>query len=154
MALRERLLSSVDRLRAIPGRLGLHRYQVWVRVTTYSGTRVGLGTASVTDTRLLVGGKDPHVKEVRSKDIVAGTAELVSMEFDIGPLTPEFSGGGGTTTDTINPAKGTDPGTTMYLLKGPGLPPDGLLCIRVSDDTDRPFRYMVRVRSSGRKVPT
>ncbi len=153
MALRERLLSSVDRIRAIPGRFGLHRYQVWVRVTTYSGSRVGVGTATITDTRLLVGGKDPHVKEVRSKDIVAGTAELGSAEYDIGPLTPEFAGGG-TLTNTINPAKGTSPGTTEYLLKGPGLPTDGLLCIRVSDDTDRPFRYMVRVRSSGRKAPT
>ncbi len=153
MALRERLLRSVDRIRAIPGKFGVHRYQVWVRVSTYSGTRVGLGTETVTETRLLVGGRDPHVKQTRNKDIVAGTSELEAAEFDIGPLTPEFFGGG-VEPSTINPAKGTSPGTTMYLLKGPGLPSDGLLCQRVYDNTDRPFRYTIRVRSSGRKRPT
>lgn len=154
MSLRDDLLPDVDDIRAIPGEMGLHRFAVYVRRTEWSGTRVGHGTKSVTETRLLVGGQNPHVREVgRGKeDVVAGTPELASVTYEIGPLTPEFAGGG-TDPDVINPEKSALPGTTLYRLTGPGLPTNGVLCRRTDDDTTTPFRYMVRVRTIGRRTP-
>ncbi len=153
MGLREDLLPVVDEARAIAGELGFRRYQVWVRVVTSAGPRAGIGAQSVTETRLLVGGRqDPKVREVRRKDVVAGTSELVAAEYDIGPLTPEFAGGG-VAESTINPAKTGTPTTVTFLLKGPGLPTEGLLCQRVADHLDRPLRVVIRVRSMGVKGP-
>lgn len=148
MALREELLPVVDTARAIAGELGFRRYKVWVRTTTFSGARAGLGTKTVSDTRLLVGGQDPKVREVTSKDVVAGTPEFHSIEFEIGPLTPSFPGGG-TSQETIAPEKTDQPTTVLYLIKGPGLPTEGLLCKKIDDDVDRPLRMMIRVRGSG-----
>lgn len=152
MALREDLLPVVDEARAIAGELGFRRYQVWVRKTTYAGPRVGIGAAAVTETRLLVGGQDPKVREVHRKDIVAGTSEAIDSEYEIGPLTPEFAGGG-VAESVINPEKTSTPTTIMFLLKGPGLPTDGALCKRIRDDVDRPLRTLIRVQSIGRKGP-
>lgn len=148
---RDDLLPDIDDVRSIPGEMGLRRFQVWARVTTYSGSRVGEGTKTVTDTRLLVGGQDPKVREVHSKDVVAGTGEMQATEFDIGPLTPAFAGGG-IADATINPEHTSTPTTILFVLKGPGLPASGLLCQRVTDGNDHAFRSTVRVRSSGRKV--
>ncbi len=153
MALRDDLLPVVDEARAIAGELGFRRFQVWVHVTTYAGSRAGNGAKSVTETRLLVGGQDPKVREVRSKDVVAGTSEYQSAEYDIGPLTPEFAGGG-IAESILNPEKTSTPTTILYLIKGPGLPTEGLLCQRVSDSLDRPLRAVIRVQSVGRKGPT
>ena len=150
MALKDDLLPIIDDLRSIAGDLGFRPYQVWVRVTTYSGPRVGIGSKTVTETRLLVGGQDPKVREVRGKDLVAGANELADSEYDIGPLTPEFAGGG-VAHSTINPQRSGLPTTVEFLIKGPGMPTEGLLCKRVSDDVDRPLRLVIRVKSIGRK---
>lgn len=150
MSLKDDLLPLIDTLRAIPGELGFRPYQVWVRTTTYAGPRVGIGSKNVTETRLLVGGQDPKVREVHRKDVVAGSSELVNAEYDIGPLTPEFAGGG-VAASTINPDKTSTPTTVMFLLKGVGLPADGLLCQRVGDHVDRPLRMVIRVQSVGLK---
>ena len=149
MSLRDDLLPVVDAARAIAGDLGFRRFQVWARKTTYSGTRVGLGTATVTETRLLVGGQDPKVKEMKSKDVSAGSPELSSIVFEIGPLTPEFAGGG-IAESTITPPKSSTPTTITFLIKGPGLPTEGLLCQRIDEDVDRSLRMLIRVQSSGR----
>lgn len=150
MTLKDDLLPLIDRLRAIPADLGFRPYQVWVRTTTWTGSRFGVGTKTVTDTRLLVGGKDPKVREVRRKDAVAGTSELVNADYEIGPLTPEFASGG-VAESTINPQKGNDPGTVLFLIKGPGMPEEGQLCQRVGDHVDKPLRTVIRVRTVGRK---
>lgn len=152
MTLKDDLLPLVDELRGIAGELGFRPYQVWVRKTTYAGNRVGVGAQSVTETRLLVGGEDPKVREVRRKDVAAGTAEYVDAEYDIGPLTPEFSGGG-IAESVINPERDGSPTAVAFVLKGPGMPENGLLCQRVGDHLDRPLRMVIRVRSTGRKRP-
>jgi hypothetical protein len=151
MSLKDDLLPLIDSLRAIPGELGFRPYEVYVRTTTWSGSRVGQGTRTVSETRLLVGGQNPKVREVRSKDIVAGTSEFVNATWEIGPLTPEFAGGG-VSNSTVNPEKTSTPTTFHFILKGPGLPTDGLVCQRTEDDVDRPLRTVIRVRSAGVKA--
>ena len=153
MSLKDDLLPLIDTLRAVPGELGFRPYQVFVRKTTYAGPRVGIGAVlSVTETQLLVGGQNPKVREIKGKDVVAGTSELISGVYEIGPLTPEFSGGG-VAQSVVNPEKTSTPTTVLYVLKGPGMPTDGLLCQRMSDDVDRPLRTVIRVQSIGRKSP-
>jgi hypothetical protein len=148
---RDDLLADIDDIRGIPGEFGLHRFQVYVRVTTYAGSRVGDGAATVTETRLLVGGQNPHVREVRSKDVVAGDNAAVMQEYEIGPVTANAADD----TDAIDPPRvGTTPATTLYRIVGPGCPPTGLLCQKYDDGTARPFRYMIRVKSTGRAAPT
>jgi hypothetical protein len=150
MALKDELLPLIDGLRAIPGDLGFRPYQVWVRKSTWAGPRVGLGSVSVTDTRLLVGGQNPKVRQVSTKEVVAGTLELLSGQWDIGPLTPPFPGGGVPLT-LLDPEATSTPTTILYLLKGPGMPDEGLLCQKVSHTVDRPLRQVIRVQSIGVK---
>lgn len=151
MSFKDDLLPLVDSLRGIAGELGFRPYEVYVRLTTSAGPRSGIGSRTLSETRLLVGGQNPKVREIRSKDIVAGTPEFNNSVWEIGPLTPEFSGGG-VSNDTINPEKTDTPTTVLYVIKGPGLPSTGLLCQRTEDDVDRPLRLVIRVRSSGVKA--
>ncbi len=144
MSLRDDLLPLIDTIRGIPGTLGLHRYQVYVRTTAYTGARIGLGTATNTETRLLVGGQDPHVK-IRSTDIVAGVDDIQQLEFEIGPFTPDYPA-----LSTLDPAQTATPTVVTYRITGPGLPATGLLCSKVSDEVSKPFRNMLRVKSTGR----
>jgi len=149
MSLKDDLLPVIDPLRAIAGELGFRPYSVWVRVVQSAGTRPGIGTKALSETRLLVGGQNPRVREVKRKDIVSGANHLLNAEYDIGPLTPEF-GGGGVSHNTINPQRSSTPTEVLFLLKGPGLPSTGLLCQRIGDHVDRPLRIVIRVKSTGR----
>jgi hypothetical protein len=151
-SLRDELLPVVDEARAIAGELGFRPYQVWLRTVKYSGTRVGEGTATVTEKRLLVGGKDPKVQIRKSADVVAGTPEFQEITYDVGPLTPQFAGGG-TDINDIGPDNTGVPTEVFFVLKGPGLPSAGLLCRRFGDQVDRPLRYMIHLKSVGRKRP-
>lgn len=154
MTFRDRLLPAIDRIRGIPGRMGLHRHRVFVRVTTYvANTRNTVGVSAVltdVETELLVNGQPPHVKIIRSKDLVAGSPEYADTLYEIGPVTAEFAGGG-VTAESINPERGANPATTQYRITGPGIPTAGILCKREDDTTDKPFRYMIRVKSIGRR---
>jgi hypothetical protein len=143
--LRRALLPVVERARAIPGALGLRRYRVWVRIVEWSGDRVGVGSSSYADTELLVGGSGPKVKQVQSRDVVASGGELSDVMFDIGPLTPEFAGGG-IDPSVFNPPKGSRPMEIYFRVVGPGV---AAWCQRVSDSTDRNFRYTLRVKQLG-----
>jgi hypothetical protein len=147
--LKDELLPLVDDVRAIAGELGFRPYEVYVRVETHAGPRPGYGPRTVTDTRLLVGGQNPKVREIRSKDVIAGTTESTDAVYEIGPVTPAF-GGGGVSLDTLAPPKTSTPTTIYYVIKGPGMPATGLLCQRTEDDVDRPLRAVVRVRSAGK----
>ncbi len=153
MGLREDLLPAVQAIRDIAVGLGVRRYQVWLRLVTYSGSRVGMGTAIATDTYL---GR-VKCRQTSSKDVVAGT-EMSDGVFELGPFTPESSAAIALTNTKsvspgdISPTQDGTPSEIYYLLKGPGLPSDGSLFIRVSDKLDGPFRYMVTVKNSGRKA--
>ncbi len=146
--LKDKLLPVGDKARRIAGKLGFRPYQVWVRISVYAGTRAAQGASSYTETRLLVGDQNPKVREVKRKDIVAGSLALVEAEYDIGPLTPQFPGGG-VAFSTVDPVRGSSPMVVHYVLKGPGLPTAGLLCEKVADHVDRPLRTVIRVRSIG-----
>lgn len=149
MSLKDDLLPLIDNLRGIPGELGFRPFEVWVRKTTYSGPRVGIGASTVVETKLLVGGKNPKVRQITKKDVVAGSQEYAATHYEIGPLTPAFPGGG-VDHDVTNPEKTATPTTVMFVLKGPGLPAEGVLCQRTRDNSDRPLRSVIYVHTVGR----
>lgn len=153
MTERDDLLPDVDDIRAIPGEFGLRRYRVWVVTTTSTGVRPGMPGAQETRTEveLLVGGQPPKVRNVRSRDVIAGLSEASTIELEIGPVTPEFAGGGHSPADLVLSAPATATPTITYLVKGPGMPPNGLVCRRIFDNVDKPFRYMIHVVGTGRR---
>ncbi len=153
MALRDDLLPDMDDYRSIAGELGFRRYEVWVRRTVSQGDRPGVGSKSYIETRLTVGnGRNPKVRVLRSKDLISGKPSAKMTEYEIGPLTPAFNGGG-VSSETIDPTSDSAQ-MVHYIIKGPGLPDEGQLCQRYDDQQDRPLRVMIRVRATGRPVPT
>jgi hypothetical protein len=149
--LRDSLLPVIQRFRDLSVEFGVRQYQVWLRTITWTGTRVGLGTSTTTDTYL---GK-PKFRRVSSKDVIAGSV-MSEQLFEIGPFTPSHSGSS-STPDTLavlptdlSPDQTGTPTEIYYVVKGPGLPTDGALFERVMDSLERPFRYMVTIKSIGR----
>lgn len=154
MSFRDSILPAVQAIRNIAVDMGIRRFQVWTRVVTWSGSRPGVGTKTEVDTYL---GR-VKVRDVKSKDVVAGMSELADAVYELGPFTPEHGAIVNTpdtkapSPDMLAPPQTGATSESYYLLKGPGLPDDGVLCARVGDTTTRPFRYMVTVRAIGRKV--
>lgn len=148
MALRDVLLPIVESIRAIPGELGLRQVQVFLRLRTWSGARVGMGTKTTVDTEITVSGHPPKVRLLKERDVIAGTT-LEDDLYEIGPVTPEHSGAG-TSVAELGPDQTATPTEMFYVLKGPGMGADGVLCSRVSAMLVRPFRYMVTVKRIGR----
>lgn len=149
--LRDSLLPVLQKFRNLSVDLGVRQYQVWLRKITWTGSRVGLGTATTTDTYL---GK-PKFRRVSSKDVIAGSVMSEQM-FEIGPFTPSHAQPVSTpdtlavTPADLSPAQTGTPTEIYFVVKGPGMPTAGALFERVKDSLERPFRYTVTVQSIGR----
>lgn len=150
-SLRDSLLPTIQKLRNLSVDFGVRQYQVWLRKITWTGTRVGLGTSTTTNTYL---GR-PKFRQIRSRDVVAGSSANEQV-FEIGPFTPKHSEPS-TTPDTVSvspadlsPAQTGTPTEIYYVVKGPGMPTNGALFERVTDSVERPFRYMVTIKAVGR----
>jgi hypothetical protein len=92
MAFAQRLLKTLDRIRAIPGRMGLHVYSVQVLVGAWSGAHTGDGTETQSITLLTNTGQNPRVRWMNDEEIAVG--QLHQGTAEIGPFTPPFLGGG------------------------------------------------------------
>lgn len=149
MTLRDDLLPMLESVRSIPGDLGLRLFRVFIRTTTYSGDRVGVGTPTQTETEILTGGHPPKVKERRGEDIVGGHSEMRATEYEVGPIQPDFLGGGNST-DVLDPAAGAAVTKIVYVVKGPGLPASGVLCEKTGDGFDSTLHYSLTLKAIGR----
>jgi hypothetical protein len=153
MTLRDVLLPAVNKIRTIPNTIGIRLFTVTVRVRSWTGDRVGLGAITTTDTALAnLNGSPPKVRQLSGDDVVASGGTLSDQMFEIGPLTPSYIEGLstlGTTGNAINPPTTDGPQEILYVITGPGLVDGGIICKRISDDTDRPFRYTVTVKQIG-----
>ena len=76
--------------------------------------------------------------------------------YDLGPFTPEHAAAlaladtKNVSPDDLSPAQDGTPTEIYYVIKGPGMPEAGMLFSRVGDKLDRPFRYTVTVKNTGR----
>lgn len=158
--LRTGLLAVLDRAcRPIGGLLGLRPWQVFVRVTTWSGERPGLGTKSVSTTQLTVGKPPQPVKvvEVSERDVVASGGLYRASDLRVGPITPPYvtatNDGGGFAYSVIDPAVAATGAEVEWVLKSTvgGRSANGDLYEKVAEEAARRggLDYYVILRSTG-----
>jgi hypothetical protein len=151
-------LRVLDKARAKLDVAGLCPYRVFSRVRTWNGPRPGAAPSAGVqpsftdvDTELTVAdGKRPQVRLSGSKSIVAPGGVLAAGTYEVGPLTPAYSGGG-VTVSVIDPP-GTTSAELLFVVMGPGLPATGMLCKKASDDLQSPFRYVLTLTALGQKA--
>lgn len=131
MTLRDELLPTIWGIRAIPGQLGLRPHAVSLVTTTWSGAVTGEGTKTVTIVPLVEsGGFPPKVRWLSDKEIAFG--QLAGGAARVGPITPDFPGGG-TSVATLT-ASAAATGQTRHLrITGPQHPSGALYAITGTD---------------------
>jgi len=144
MALRDDLLPTVDAIRAIPGLLGLRRHAVNSVVETWSGARPGVGTMTSTSTPILNAGQSPKVTLLSQRDIVASGGLYQDGDIRVGPITPEF-GGGGAAESVLDPALSGQNEQSYFTVSGP-LITGGGRWRRVGHDFSRNFGVSLVLR--------
>lgn len=146
MSFRTTLLATVERIRGVvPGALDLRPHTVTVRVRTWTGARAGIGTRVDADTPIRNFGFNPKVSEVSSRDVVASGGVYQQGDFRVGPITPEYVGGG-TALTTLDPATTGTAREVLFKIEGPGFPTAGAWFKRVEDSTIRNFTHSVVLR--------
>src|SRR5205085_2172940 len=105
MTIREDFLPVVDEYRGLlDTQFGLRRYDVAMVVTTWSGELPGDGEPTPTVTPIVVdGNKRPKVEQLSEREVLASGGLYQDQDVRVGPLTPEFDGGG-TAITAIDPA--------------------------------------------------
>ncbi len=137
MGFRDDLRALCYSVRSIPGQLEMRPYSVAIRTGSWSGAYTGRGVATNTDVLITEsGGHNPKVRFLSGEELALG--QLDSGAVEIGPITPDFPGGGTDLGDLL-PAV-ADGQTVHVLLTGPKYP-DGAQ-FRITDvKTDRAFHY-------------
>ena len=137
MSIRDDLRALAYSVRSIPNDFGLRPYTVAVRVGSWNGTNTGRGAESkgyapITEAN----GAPPKVRQMSSEELALGG--LGKGSITIGPITPDFAGGG-TAISTVKPA--VDTGQTVTLLiTGPEYPSGSLYALK-SFGSDHGLRY-------------
>ena len=148
---RDAMLPILDGFRGqLDTTYGLRRFDVLVRVVTWSGGQIGAGTKIVTDTPLLVGGGRPKVVHIRTRDVIASGGLYAEEDLRLGPLTPpDSTGAGGTQIGVFDPPVGASPAEVLFRLTGPGTSPTGDWYRKVSQETWGNFRFSLVLRKTG-----
>mgnify|MGYP001585149938 CR=1 FL=1 len=141
------LLPAIDEIRAIPGELGFRGGTVTLIVRTWSGDRVGLGTATTTETPVLVGGgQSPRITRIDVREAVASGGAYQQGDFRIGPVTPEFAGGG-VAREVLQPDVNASPTEVLWRVTDNGLPSAGILCKKIAEE-HRELRIVFVLRAT------
>lgn len=137
-------------MRAIPEQFGTRTTTVTIRLRTYTAP-VGESTATATTTDTVLS-PVPKVTQISEGQrgyfgggvLASSTGELRVGDYEIGPITQEFPGGGYSPTD-LAPAGGVTKRVTV-LLAGDEFSSGGEEFEIVHMDATRPFRTMLLVR--------
>jgi hypothetical protein len=124
MAFATSLLASLDRIRSIPGRLGLHPYTVTRITRTWSSGTIGHGTPTDVEAVLRVNGQNVHARQAAESEAdhyLETGPTFVEGDWLVGPLTPEFAGGG-YDPDTFDGQ--SEAVEIFYRIEGPGMAVD------------------------------
>jgi len=108
-----------QKLRAIPGKLGLRAYTVQRVLRQWDGARAGEGNLTETVTQIVVGeGQPPQVRWLTDEELALGGFDKGTVK--VGPVTPTTPGGG-YETEFLRPFP--PPNTLLhYVLTGPEYP--------------------------------
>lgn len=139
-----------DACRRIPETFGTRSTSVTIRLRTYTAP-VGESTATATTTDTILDPR-PRVRQVSEGQrgyfgggvLASSTGELRVGDYEIGPITQEFPGGGYSPTD-LAPAGGVTKRVTV-LLQGDEFSSGGEEFEIIHMDATRPFRTMLLVR--------
>lgn len=139
-----------DAVRAIPEAIGTRGTSVTIRVRTYSGAVGAQGTSVATTTDTVVSPR-PRVSQVSEGApsyfggglFTDSTGHTLAGEYEIGPITSGYLGGGYDVGD-LAPAGGVAKRVTV-VLAGDEFDPAGEEFEVVRIDATRPFRTMLLV---------
>lgn len=153
MSIRDDILPLQDDARALlaefevgPNRLT----DVSLRITVWSGTGLGKGTKTITETPLTLDAEGHRVKvhKISSREVLASGGKYEDGDYKVGPFTPAFDGGG-RTPDYLEPIPDGTPREVHVVLNGPGL--NRAVCKIIDSDTDKTFSYGLTVRRLNQK---
>lgn len=128
-------------LRAMAGRdFEIRPYTVSVVTRTWSGDFPGEGLSSITTTPITEAhGQPPKVRVLNDEQIALGGLPRGAVK--VGPITPDFPGGG-TAFTTLSPASLDAGDSFYYVLTGPDYP-SGARFVLKEAQADRTFGYTV-----------
>lgn len=140
MTLADDLKPVVYEARAIMGQLGFRQDRVFLLFDWYAdGEWAGPTQAELTEAK----GQPPKVHQVTFQDVPFG-AHMPDI-IDIGPITPDFPGGGTDLTDWLAPVQ---EGQTRHILRvGPSCR-DGKKYRVLHILTEKSLRYMIRAQDA------
>lgn len=150
VAARDAWRALANACRAIPESFGTRSTSVTVRVRTYSGA-VGAQGTTLSNTADSVLSPRPRVRQVIEGNpsyfgggiFTDSTGRVLAGEYEVGPITQEFPGGGYSPTD-LAPAGGVSKRVTI-ILDGDEFQTGGEEFEIVKLDATRPFRTMLLV---------
>jgi hypothetical protein len=139
-AMRDRFRKVAWNYRHIRGDYGLATHTVEVGLATWSGTHTGDGTETITWTPIVeASGQPPKVRWLTTEEIAVGALQRGSVR--IGPITPDFSGGGTSAATLLANAATT--GQTRYVrIVGP-THPDGARYLIQNTDFGAALHYFI-----------
>ena len=127
MSIRDDLRALAYSVRSIPNDFGLRPYTVAVRIGAWSGSTTGRGAESKGYTPITeANGSPPKIRQMSSEELTLGG--LGKGSITIGPITPDFAGGG-TSIATLKPAVSAGQ-TVTFLITGPESPNGALYELR------------------------
>jgi hypothetical protein len=149
-AARNAFRSLASAVRAIPETLGVRGTKVTIRLRTYTAP-VGESGATATSTDIVLS-PIPKVSQVSEGQrgyfgggvLASSTGELRVGDYEVGPITQDFPGGGYSPSD-LAPAGGASKRVTV-LLEGDEFASGGEEFEVVQMDATHPFRTMLLVR--------
>lgn len=152
--LRDSLLPALDTIRGIPGQLGLRLFTVSITKRLWAGADIGLGTSSDTTTgvKIDLGAFPVKIRNLSQRDAIASGGLYTDQDIEVGPITPPFAGSAadGDAISVFDPPVGTYQ-ELFFNITGPGYSVAGDWFDKISQRTDRSFRYTFVLRKNGRR---
>lgn len=144
MGFRDNIRKLAFNLRRLPGeRFQIRPYTIEVHVTTWSGAKPGEGVKTTTSTPIVEAhGQPPKIRWLSDEELAL--AAIGSATIEVGPVTPDFPGGG-TSWDTLTQASAPTNALVRYWLVGPEFP-DGAYFERIGGDSSKAFGYKLRLQ--------
>ena len=147
MALAQDLLPVVFGARGLVGEFGLRPYTVSVIHRTWTSGQTGDGTPSDVETPITeANGQPPKVRALNGEE--RALLNLGSGSWEIGPITPDFPGGGTAIATLIGPESPLPGDEFFYRLVGPEYPTGALFRLH-EVKSDKTFGYRVTIKPVG-----
>lgn len=162
MTFRDQILSPLDAIRGIGGRLGLRRFTVTVRTRVWTGAIPGDGTSTDTDVVLTnqdaTGTMQPvMVRQLKRSEVITSGGLYADRDIRVGPMTPDYAAQffqqstGGYADGDLDPVPTASATQLFYMVSGPGWPQPQGLAEKVGMESTDLHLYLI-LRSTGRQA--